>query len=99
MVIFHSVLSLHNFLQSYTPQKLGFLSKVTTLAMDRMFFFADFYPIYKQYLELPGNFHCGRSVSSHKLVINRDGLQQYIDKPHRNYHQQSARNFFWSPNL
>ena len=35
------VLSLHNFLQSSVHQNLGVSSKVTTLEMDSMFFFAD----------------------------------------------------------
>ena len=33
------------------PHNLGVASKVTILAMDSMFVFADFYFIYKQYLE------------------------------------------------
>ena len=41
LVIFQRVLSLHHFLQSSIPQNLGVPSKVTTLAMDSMFFFAD----------------------------------------------------------
>ena len=36
------VLYLHHFLQSSIPQNLGIASKVTTLAMDSMFLFADF---------------------------------------------------------
>ena len=35
------VLTLHHFLQFLIPQNLGVASKVTTLAMDSMFFFAD----------------------------------------------------------
>ena len=35
------VLFLHHFLQSSIPQNLGIASKLTTLAMDSMFFFAD----------------------------------------------------------
>ena len=35
-------LSLHQFLQSSIPQNLGLASKVTTLAMDSIFFFVDF---------------------------------------------------------
>ena len=41
LVLVQRVLSLQHFLQSYIPQNLGFPSKVTTLAMDSMFFFAD----------------------------------------------------------
>ena len=42
LLIVWRVLSLHNFLQSSIPQNLGVASKVTTLAMDSMFFFADY---------------------------------------------------------
>ena len=35
------VLSLHHFLQFSIPQNLGVASKVTTLATDSIFFFAD----------------------------------------------------------
>ena len=38
LLIVHSVLSLQYLLQSYIPQNLGIASKVTTLAMDSMFF-------------------------------------------------------------
>ena len=41
LLLFWRVLSLHHFLQDSIPQNLGFASKVTTLAMDSMFFFAD----------------------------------------------------------
>ena len=41
LLIVQRVLSLHNFLQSYIPQKLGVALKVTTLEMYSMFFFAD----------------------------------------------------------
>ena len=41
LVLVKSFLSLHHFIQSFIPQNLGFPSKVTTLAMDSMFFFAD----------------------------------------------------------
>ena len=34
-------LYLHHFLQSSIPQNLGVASKVTTLAMDSIFFFSD----------------------------------------------------------
>ena len=36
-----SILSLHHFLKSSIPQNLVVASKVTTLAMDSMFFFAN----------------------------------------------------------
>ena len=36
-----SVLSFHHFIQSYIPQNLCVASKVTTLAIYSMFFFAD----------------------------------------------------------
>ena len=41
LLLVQRVLSLHHFLQSSVPQNLGVPSKVTTLAMDSMFFFAD----------------------------------------------------------
>ena len=41
LVLVHRVISLHHFLQYYIPQNLGLPSKVTTLAMDSMFFFTD----------------------------------------------------------
>ena len=41
LVLVQSVLYLHHFLQSSIPQNLGVPSKVTTLEMDNMFFFAD----------------------------------------------------------
>ena len=41
LLLVKSVLSLHHFLQSYIPHNLGVASKVTTLAMDSMFFFVD----------------------------------------------------------
>ena len=41
LVLVQRVLSLHHFIQSSIPKNLGALSKVTTLAMDSMFFFAD----------------------------------------------------------
>ena len=39
LLLVHHVLSLHHFLKSSVPQNLGVDSKVTTLAMDSMFFF------------------------------------------------------------
>ena len=39
LVIVKSVLALHHFIQSSITQNLGVPSKVTTLAMDSMFFF------------------------------------------------------------
>ena len=41
LVIVQRVISLHHFLKSSIPQNLGVASKVTTLAMDSMFFFTD----------------------------------------------------------
>ena len=41
LLLVHCVLSLHHFLQSYIPQNLVVASKITTLVMDSMFFFAD----------------------------------------------------------
>ena len=41
LVLVQSVLSLHNFIRSSVPHNLGVPWKVTTLAMDNMFFFAE----------------------------------------------------------
>ena len=41
LLLIHCFLSLHHFLQYFTPHNLGVASKVTTLAMGSMFFFAD----------------------------------------------------------
>ena len=41
LLVIQCVLSLHHYLLSSIPQNLGFASKVTTLATDSMFFFAD----------------------------------------------------------
>ena len=41
LLLFQRVLFLHHLLQSYIPHNLGVASKVTTLAMDSTFFFAD----------------------------------------------------------
>ena len=41
LLLVQSVLSLHHFLQSSVTQNSGVASKVTTLATDSMFFFAD----------------------------------------------------------
>ena len=41
LLLVQCVLSLRHFLQYSIPQNLGVTSKVTTLAMDSMFFFAD----------------------------------------------------------
>ena len=42
LLLVQSVLYLHQYLKSYIPQNLGVASKVTTLEMDSIFFFADF---------------------------------------------------------
>ena len=41
LLLIQRVLYLHHFLQSSIPQNLGVSSKLTTLALDSMFFFAD----------------------------------------------------------
>ena len=41
LLLVHRVLSLHHFLQSSVPQNLGVGSKVTTLEMEIIFFFAN----------------------------------------------------------
>ena len=43
LVLVPGVLSLHRFLQYSIPQNLGVPGNVITLAMDSMFFFADFF--------------------------------------------------------
>ena len=87
LLLVQHVLSLHNLLSYSVPQNLGVASKVTTLAMDSMIYFWIVYSVYKRYLESPKKCHCGRKVSLHKLVIARDDLHQWIDEPHRSYHQ------------
>ena len=42
LLLVQCVLSLHHFLQYYIPQNLSVSSKVTTLAMYIMFYFADY---------------------------------------------------------
>ena len=59
--------------------------------MDSIFSSRIVYSMYKQYLELPENVHCEIRVALHKLIIARDDMYQYIDEPHRKYHQQSNR--------
>ena len=41
LILVKRVLLLHHFLHYYIPQNLGVASKLTTLEMDSMFFFAD----------------------------------------------------------
>ena len=41
LLLVQSVLSLHHLLKYPIPQNLGIASKVTTLAMDSMFFFTN----------------------------------------------------------
>ena len=41
LLLVHNVFSLHHFLQYSIPQNLGVVSKLTTLAMDSIFFFSD----------------------------------------------------------
>ena len=76
LILFQCVLSVYHFLNDYIPQNLGVVLKVRTLEMESMFFFADFYSIYKRYLEFPGKCHCGCRVALHKLVIATDDLNQ-----------------------
>ena len=74
LVIVQLVLSLHHFIQYSILQNSGVPSKVTTLAMDSMFFSLIIYSIYKQYLEFTGKCHCGRRITLQKLVTYRDYL-------------------------
>ena len=76
LLLVQRVLSLHHFLQSSTPQNLGFASKVTTLAMDSMFFFADSLLHLQAVFIVAKKIHCGRRVSLNKLAITRDDLHQ-----------------------
>ena len=58
LVIVKSFLSLYHFIQYSIPQNLGVPSKVTTLAMDSMFFFVD------RLLHLQAVFRvCGKNVT------------------------------------
>ena len=41
LLLIQRVFSLHHFLKSSIPQNLGVVSKVTPLAMDSMFYFAN----------------------------------------------------------
>ena len=86
LLVWH-VLSLHNFPQSSIPQNLGVASKVTTLEMDSIFFFADCLLHLQAVFRVAKKSYCGRRVSLHKLVIARDDLHQWIDELHRKDHQ------------
>ena len=98
LLIVQRVLSLHYFLKYSIPQNLGVALKVTTLAMDSMFFFADNLLHLQEVFRVARQCHCRRRVALHKLVIARDDLHQYIDEPHRKDHQQSDH-IFWTPYL
>ena len=63
LVLVQRVLYLHHFLQSSIPQNLGDPSKVTTLAMDSMFFFADHLLHLQALFRVSGKFHFGSRVS------------------------------------
>ena len=71
------VLSLNQFLQSSISHNLGVASKVTTLAMDSIFFFVDCL-LRLQVVFRVTKIKCrsGRRVSLHKLIIARDDLHQ-----------------------
>ena len=99
LVLVKCVLLLHHFLQSSIPKELGVPSKVTTLAMESMFFFADCLLNQQEVFRFPEKYHCGRRVALHKLFISRDDMHQHIDEPHRKDHQQSNRKIFWPPYL
>ena len=87
LLLVQCVLYLHRFIQSSTTQNLGIASKVTTLAIGSMFFFADRLLHIQAVSRVPGKCHCGRRVALHKLLIARDNLHQRIDEPHRKDHQ------------
>ena len=98
LVLVQRVISLHRFIQSSITHNLGVPSKVTTLAMDSMFFFADPLIHLQAVFRVAGEkCHCGRRVVLHKLVIARDDFHQYIDEPHRKDHQQIDSKYFWTP--
>ena len=87
LLLVQRVLSLRHFLQSSIPQNLGVASKITTLAVDSMFFFAVRLFHLQAVFRVARKIHCGCRVASQKLVITRDDLHQWIDEPHRKDHQ------------
>ena len=77
LLLVRRVLSLNQFLQSSISQNLGVASKVTTLAMDSIFFFVDcLLRLQVVFRVARKKIHCGRRVSLNKLVIDRDDLHQ-----------------------
>ena len=97
LILIHRVLSLDHFIQYSIPQNLGVASKVTTLATDSMFFFADRLLHLQAVFRVAGKYHFGRRVALHNLVIARDDMAKYFYEPHRKYHQQSDHNFSGLP--
>ena len=98
-LLVHHLLSLHHFLKSSIPQNLGVASKVTTLAMDSMFFFTNRLLRLQAVFRVAGKCHFGCRVALYKLSIARYDLYQQIDEPHIKDHQQSNRKFFWTTYL
>ena len=97
LLLVQCVPNLHHFFQSSIPQNLGFTSKIITLAMDSMFFFADRLLHLQAVFRVSKKCHSEHRIALHKLVVSRDDLHQYIDEPHRKYHQQSCHNFTGIP--
>ena len=75
-IIVQRVLSLYHLLQFYVPQNLGVAPKLTTLAMESMFFFADSLLHLQAVFRVARKINCGRRVSLHKLIIDRVDLHQ-----------------------
>ena len=87
LLLFKHFLSLQHILQYSIPHNFGVASKVTTLEMDSIFFFADSLLHLQAVFKLARKIHCGCGVSLHKLVITRYDLHQYIDEPQIKDHQ------------
>ena len=69
LLIVQRVLYLHHFLQYSITQNLGFTSKLTTLSMESMFFFAYCLLHLQAVFKVSEKCHCGCRVELHKLVL------------------------------
>ena len=87
LILIQRVLYLHHFIHSSIPHNLGVSSKVTTLAMDSIFFLVDGLLHLQAVFRVTRDFYFGRMVAIHKLVIARDDPNQYIDETYRKDHQ------------
>ena len=99
LLLVQRVLSLHHFIQSSIPHNLSVASKVTTLATDSIFLFADSLLHLQAVFRVAEKCHFGRRLALNNLIIARDYMHQYIDEPHRKDKQQSNRKNFWPPYL